>query len=116
MGFDWASSRASVTRMITKYGGRAILRRDSGDRFCTAGMIRLRTGPRQGQLRNMPDRTFLVVADEITLTVTPDPDQDHLVTLDPITGAEVESFKLIAPVGKVAPGGVVLYWRLQVSR
>jgi hypothetical protein len=111
MAYDWASRRATATRMITKYGCRAILRRDSGDRDCTACMVDFLPRSHQGELRNTPDRTFLVVAEG--LTVPPDAEKDRLVWLDPDTGAEVENLRLIAPIGKIAPAGVVLYWELQ---
>jgi hypothetical protein len=112
MGYDWASSRATATRMITKYGARAVLRRASGDRDCTACMVDFTPRSNPGQLRNMPDRTFLVVAD---LTVPPDAEQDHLVWTDPETGAQ-EDLRLVAPIGKIAPAGVVLYWELATRR
>jgi hypothetical protein len=112
MGYDWASSRATATRMITKYGASAILRRASGDRDCTACMVDFLPRSNPGQLRNTPDRTFLVVADG--LTVPPDAEQDRLVWTDE-TGAQ-EELRLVAPIGKIAPAGVVLYWELATRR
>jgi hypothetical protein len=114
MAYDWASRRATATRMITKYGCRAILRRDSGDRDCIACEIMSTPRSHQGELRNMPERTYLVVAEG--LTVPPDSEKDHLVWLDPETGTELENMRLIAPIGKLAPAGIVLYWELQTRR
>lgn len=112
MAFDWAGRRATATRMITKYGCRAILRRtNGGDRDCTACMIDFMPRSHQGELRNMPDRMILVAATGLELA--PDAEKDHLVWLDPDTGAEVENLRLIAPIGKFAPAGVVVYWELQ---
>jgi hypothetical protein len=112
MGYDWASSRATATMMINKYGARAVLRRADGDRDCVACMVDFLPRSNPGQLRNMPDRTFLVSADG--LTVPPDAEQDHLVWM-PGTSEE-ESLRVIAPIGKIAPAGVVLYWEVQTRR
>ncbi len=113
MGYDWASSRATATRMINKFGTHAILRRATGDRDCIACMVDFLPRSNPGQLRNMPDRTFLVSADG--LTVPPDAEQDHLVWTDPETGTQ-EDMRLVAPIGKIAPAGIVLYYELQVRR
>jgi len=114
MAFDWAGRRATASRMISKYGCRAILRRASGDRDCVACMIDFMTRGHEGQLRNSPDRMILLSA--TGLDVAPDAEKDHLVWLDPDTGAEVENLRLIAPIGKFAPAGVVVYWELQARR
>lgn len=114
MAFDWAGRRATATRMITKYGARAILRRTSGDRDCTACVIDFFPRSHQGELRNSPDRMVLVAADG--LSEPPDAEKDHLVTLDPGTGAEFESLRLIAPIGKFAPAGTVVYYEIQARR
>jgi hypothetical protein len=98
--------------MITKFGCRAILRRASGDRDCVACEITRSPSPREGQLRNPVQRRILVVADG--LDPVPNAEKDHLVWLDPDSGAEVENLRLIAPVGRLAPGGVVVFWDLQV--
>jgi hypothetical protein len=110
----WASLRSTATEMITEYGCRAILRRNEGDRDCLASMIDFLPRGQPGSLRNTPDRVFLVAAEG--LTVPPDAEKDCLVTIDPITGAEVETLRLISPIGKIAPAGVVLCWKLQARR
>lgn len=114
MPYDWASRRATATRMINKYGCRAILRRADGDRDCIACEVMSSPGSHEGQLRNAPERVYLVVAEG--LTVAPDAEKDHLVWLDPDTGAELENLRLIAPIGKLAPAGIVLYWEIQARR
>lgn len=114
MAYDWASRRATATRMITKYGCRAILRRADGDRDCVACEVMQAPRSHQGELRNAPDREFLLVAEG--LDVAPDAEKDHLVWLDPDTGTEVENLRLIAPIGRIAPAGIVLYWELQARR
>jgi len=114
MAYDWASRRKTASRMINKYGCPAILRRDSGDRECIACMVDYFARPHTGELRNAPDRVILVSAEG--LDVPPDAEKDHLVWLDAETGAELENLRLIAPIGKIAPGGVVLYWELAARR
>lgn len=114
MPYDWSPRRATATMMITKYGCRAILRRDEGDRDCVACEVMQAPRSHQGELRNAPERVYLVVADG--LSPAPDAEKDHLVWLDPVTGAELENLRLIAPIGRLAPAGVVLYWELQTRR
>jgi hypothetical protein len=114
MAFDWTGAGNVASGMISKYGCRAILRRVDGDRDCTACMIDATPRARDGQLRNPVDRTVLVAANG--LAVPPDAEKDHLVWLDPVSGAEVESLRLVAPIGKFAPAGVVVYWELQARR
>jgi hypothetical protein len=99
--------------MITKFGAPAILRRASGDRNCIACMVDFLPRSNPGQLRNMPDRTFLVSTEG--LTVPPDAEQDRLVWTDPEMGTQ-EDLRLVAPIGKIAPAGVVLYWELATRR
>lgn len=112
MAYDWSARKATATMMITKYGRTAILRRTDGDRDCTACEIMQAPRSHEGSLRNMPERTFLVVADG--LIPAPDAEKDHLVWLDP-DGNE-ESLRLISPIGRLAPAGVVLYYELQARR
>lgn len=114
MPYDWAARRATATSMITKYGCRAILRRSDGDRDCIACEVSASPRSHQGELRNAPERIYLVVAEG--LAVPPDAEKDHLVWLDPETEEEVENMRLIAPIGKLAPAGIVLYWELQTRR
>ena len=114
MAFDWASRRSMASNMIAKYGCRAILRRVTGDRDCTACMIDSYPRSHQGELRNAPDRTVLIAAEG--LSEPPDAEKDHLVWLDPETGAEAENLRLIAPIGKFAPAGIVVYYELQARR
>jgi hypothetical protein len=113
MAFDWASRRATATYLIEKYGARAILRRNTGDRDCTA-FVELNSRSHQGELRNAPDGLALIAADG--LDVPPDAEKDHLVLVDPDTDAETDSLRLLSPIGKYAPGGVVVYWEVQTRR
>lgn len=115
MAYNWAARRATATRMITKYGSRALLRSTAGgDRACVVCEDNQMPRSQPGSLRNSPDRIYLIVADG--LNPPPDPEKEHLVLLDPETGLEVESVRMVAPMGRVAPGRYVLYWEAQVRQ
>lgn len=112
---DYARQRSLADAMIRKYGAPAILRRDNGgDRPCWAFVSEYSPHERMGKLINQTDRKALV--SPIDLTLDPDSEQDKLVTLDPATGAEKETLRIISPVGKLAPAGTVIYWELQTRR
>lgn len=111
---DYSRQRSIADQMIRKYGKQAILRRDSGDRSCWASIIEYTPHERVGKTINQTDRKALV--SPIDLTIDPDSEQDKLVTLDPITGAEKETLRIISPVGKLAPAEIIIYWELQVRR
>lgn len=111
---DYARERNLADGLIRKYGALAILRRTTGDRQCWAFISEYSPHERMGKLINQTDRKALV--SPIGLTIDPDSEQDKLVTLDPATGAEKETLRIIAPLGKLAPGEIVIYWELQVRR
>ena len=102
--------------MIRKYGAPAILRRSGGlgDRGCWVFISDYSPSEKRGQLINETDRRALV--SPVGLTDAPDSEQDRLVTLDPATGAEAEILRIVSPIGKLAPGGIVVYWELQIRR
>lgn len=101
-------------QMIRKYGAQAILRRSTGDRVCWACIVQYTTSEKQGRMINPTDRRALVSA--VGLDPPPSSEVDSLVTLDPETGAEKETLRIIAPIDRVAPAQSVLYWDLQVRR
>jgi hypothetical protein len=109
-----ARQQRLADQMIRKYGTPAILRRDGGDRSCWAFISDYSPHERMGKLVNQTDRKALI--SPIGLTADPDSEQDRLVTLDPATGTELETLRIIAPIGKLAPAQIVLYWELQVRR
>ena len=111
---DYARQRNIADSMIRKYGALAILRRDSGDRSCWAFISDYSPHERVGKMINQTDRKALI--SPIGLTADPDSEQDKLVTLDPGTGAERETLRIIAPIGKLAPADIVIYFELQVRR
>ena len=111
---DYSRQRSVADGMIRKYGVPAVLRRASGDRSCVVFISDYTPQERVGKLINQTDRKALVTP--VGLDVDPDSEQDRLVTLDPLTGAEKETLRIIAPVGKLAPAEIVIYWELQVRR
>ena len=111
---DYARERAIAEGMIRKYGAPAILRRDSGDRACVAFISDYSPQERMGKLVNQTDRKALV--SPVGLTVDPDSEQDRLVTLDPTTGVELETLRIVSPVGKLTPGNITVYFELQIRR
>lgn len=112
---DYARQRNLADDMIRKYGAAAILRRDSGDRQCWSCFVEFSPHERMGKLINQTDRKALV--SPVGLTAYPDSEQDKLVILDSVTGAELETLRIIAPIGKLAPKpDIVIYWELQTRR
>jgi hypothetical protein len=99
--------------VIQKYGISAILRRSTGDRPCIVFLSHL-PRERQGNLINQTDRRALL--SPIGLTEDPDSELDKLVTIDPETGLESETLRIIAPIGKLAPADIVIYWELQIRK
>lgn len=111
---DYQRQRSVADNMIRKYGAPAILRRNDGDRGCWAFISDYSPSEKRGQLINPTDRRALI--SPLDLTVEPDSEQDRLVTLDPATGAEKETLRIVAPIGKLAPSGIVIYFEAQVRR
>lgn len=105
----------TADRMITRWGGPAVLRRASGDRACTAAISTFSPMERIGQLRNPVDRKALVSAKG--LDVFPDQELDSLVTFkvpltDPPTVDEI--LKITEPPKQNGTTDKVIYWTLAV--
>jgi hypothetical protein len=112
---DYSRERAIANAMIAKYGSPAILRRENGgDRSCIAFISEYTPHERVGKLINQTDRKALL--SPVGLTLEPDSEQDTLVTLDPASGAELETLRIVSPIGKLAPANIIVYWELQVRR
>lgn len=112
MAYNYERARRVAARLIEKYGNPAILRRTAGDRPCVAVIVDYTPLERMGKLINPIDRVALIST--IDLTPPPHFGQDTLVTLIKDTDIEDEVLKIVAPPGKLAPGGTVVYWELQV--
>jgi len=116
---DYAQKQIAVDRKIQKAGMLAILRRTSGDRFCYVLETDFTPQERAGKLVNPTDRIFLCSPlYQGNPIVPPDNTQDTLVTLvQPITTSpptEFEKLKLFEPAGRLAPGGIPIYYELKV--
>jgi hypothetical protein len=98
--------------MIRTYGAPAILRRASGDRTCWA-FVSQYSPAEQRHLMNQITSKALVSA--VGLDPPPDSEEDRLVLLDPATGTEMETRKIVAPTGELAPAGTVIYYELQLK-
>ena len=108
MAYNYLRARSVADRMITKYGAPAALRRADGDRLCIA--CELEFEPRETtRLANPTARLFLVSTRY--LEVPPNNEKDRLITF--VNGVEAETLKIIAPPGRLAPAGIVVYWELQ---
>jgi hypothetical protein len=63
------------------------------------------------------DRLAIVKASDELDKVPPDRDLDRVITFVQPMGTppvQYEVLKITAPVDKIAPGGIVLYWQLRV--
>lgn len=108
MAFNYARSRAKADAQIRKFGQLAKLRRAAGDRDCWALEVQLSSRERQ-TLKNPTNRIFLVSA--VDLAVPPAKD-DALVWIE---NGVTRVFRQDAPVSPLQPGGVVVYYELQVQ-
>jgi hypothetical protein len=106
---DYLQKRATADRMIREYGQESQLRRASGSRDCWALEVVLTSRDRQ-TLKNPTNRVFLV--SPVDLAVPPDDKHDSLIWND--AGVE-RVLRQDAPVAPLAPGGVVIYYELQVK-
>jgi hypothetical protein len=104
MTINYLAKRVTADRQIRKWGQAASLRRSSEDRDCWALEVQLSTHEKQS-LKNFTDRVFIVSAVDLEEAPTR---EDALVW-------EGKVLKQVAPPAPLAPGGVVIYYELQVS-
>lgn len=109
-------ARKVADRQIRKWGMRAVLRRTSGDRECWVMEAQLSANEKRA-LKNPTHRVFLVSAvNDVLLATPPDKAVDSLITfVQPGGTIENPPLRQVAPVAPLAPGGVVVYWELQVE-
>ena len=108
MAIDYTRMRTKADAQIRKFGQLAHLRRTSGDRACWALEVQLSNVEKRA-LKNPSNRVFLVSV--VGLTVPPD-NTDSLVWME---GATQKVFRQDAPVSPLQPGGVIIYYELQVQ-
>src|SRR5262245_14651574 len=112
MAYNYVRAQGVAHRMISKYGAPAVLRRSDGDRTCIACELDF-TPEETTRLANPTARLFLISV--IGLTLPPNNEKDRLITFDQ-NGAESEELRIIAPPGRLAPAGIVVYWELQCEQ
>ena len=108
MSIDWLQRRVRVDAQIKKFGQLAKLRRASVDRDCWALEMQLSAHDRNA-LKNPTNRVFTISA--VDLAVPPAKDDSLIWEED----GELKEFRQDAPVSPFQPGGVVIYWEIQVQ-
>src|SRR4051812_46512818 len=106
---DYARSKTVADRQIRRWGQKAKLRRTSGDRDCWALEVQISANERRA-LKNPTNHVFIISA--IDLDVAPDK-TDSLVW-DNGDGTE-RVFRQDAPVSPFSPGGIIIYYEIQVQ-
>lgn len=97
---------------LRRRGQQAILRRQSGDRPCLCAIVAYKPVDDVGKLTNPTDRRALIspfVPGTTTLLDPPNSELDRLVT--DADGPLV----ILAPIGKIAPAGVVVAYDVKVA-
>lgn len=116
---DFLRARKVINRQIRKSGERCVLRRaGEADRVCWAMEAQLTTHE-QRSLKNPTSRVFTISAvgeDGKLLTEGPVYGKDSLVTfLQPDGLIESTIFRQVAPTAPFSPGGVIIYWDIEVT-
>lgn len=104
-------ARKIVDRQIRKWGARALLRRASGDRECWASEANLSAHERNA-MKNPAHRIYDISA--VGLDVPPSKEDSLVLFEQPEGTVELPPLRQVAPVAPFAPGGIVVYWELQV--
>lgn len=88
------------------------------DRHCHVHLTDYSAQERRGELIQATDQLGVIaaIAPDGSILAEPDNETEVLVRLDPVTGAETETLRIVAPPGKLDPAGVVIYWELQLRR
>ena len=110
----WDRARATVDGRIRARGQRAVLRRDSGDRECWVLEMQITANERRA-LKSPTARIFTITP--IGLSEPPVFKEDTLILfVQPAGTTERPPFRLVAPVEPFEPGGVVVYYEIQVEQ
>ncbi len=105
-------ARKVADRQIHKWGSRALLRRTTGDRECWAMEATISASERQ-KMRNPTHRIFLISA--VDMDVAPTKLDSLILFEQPLGTVELPPLRQVAPVAPLDPGGIVVYWELQVE-
>ena len=112
---QYLRARKVIDRRIRLRGMRALLRRTSGDRECWVLEAQL-TAAEKRALKNPTHHIFSV--SPIGVTVPPSK-EDSLVTFvqpESVPPVEDATYRQVAPVDPFQPGGIIIFWELQVEK
>jgi hypothetical protein len=108
MAYDYVRAQHLADRQIRKFGQQCALRRTGReDRQCWAVEADYSPQERVGGLVNPTDRLFLISALSLEGGI-PDQVNESFVT------QAGEVLRPVRPPGRLAPGGIVIYWELHV--
>jgi len=106
---NYSRSKTRADEQIKKFGMRAKLRRASGDRECWAVEADLSASEKRA-MKNFSYRVFLISTVDLDVPPTK---EDSLITY--VGSIELPPLRQVAPVKPLAPGGIVIYYELQVE-
>jgi hypothetical protein len=115
--YNYQRAQLVAHRQIVKYAGglnNGRLDRAGVLRNCTVAILQYTTQQRDGSLIQFTDERALVSS--VGLTMPPDMEQDVLVVGRFVFGVwqQINRCRIVSPPGKLAPGGLVVFWDLQV--
>ena len=105
-------ARAVIDRQIRKWGSRALLRRASGDRECWASEAQL-TASERNAMKNPLHKVYDISA--VDLTIPPAKEDSLVLFVQPGGTVELPPLRFRASPEPFAPGGIVVYWEVQVE-
>lgn len=108
MSMDYQRQRHVADRQIRRWGQPAKLLRDGATRDCYALEVQLSASERRA-LKNPTNRVFLITA--VGLDVPPTREDALVWTQDGVD----RTLRQDAPVSPLDPGGVTIYYELQVQ-
>lgn len=111
---DYLRARRVADKQIRKWGARALLRRTGADdRECWAMEAELSANERR-DLKSPTNHVYLISA--VDLDLGPVYAKDSLVTFEQPDGVvENPPFRQVAPTRPLSPGGIVIYWEIEVQ-
>lgn len=110
MSIDYRRQRAVADGQIRRWGQQTKLKRGDATRDCWALEVQLSATERRA-LKNPTNRVFLISA--VGLDVPPSEKQDALLWTEEDGTQRV--FRQDAPVSPLQPGGLVIYYEIQVQ-
>lgn len=110
--------RQTFDRQVKRIGMRVTLRRATGDRWAWAFFSQWNPRELMGGLIDPLDRLLVVSA--LGLTIPPDHAVDRVITwqqpYNELRPVQDENLRIMKQAERVAPAGVVIFWKLSVRR